>query len=528
MKIRVLAETLALAAVAGGAFYWGAEPFGHHLSSNIDTPPVKSAVLTESAAKELLNNTQQHREWVSLQVGSAGVRVFVAYPWRSDRAPSVVVTAKGQSASVWSRGEALQLALEGYIAVVPDLLSGMAPNGGDSDSFASPQAIAAALDRMDRSEIERRVNAAREYASSLPAASGQTVSVELDPADARLSAVVDAPLAGIRSRSFTLDARGWPKAMTFLNVQTDNHPIAGSNPNTPEDHSMHMAMGMNMAGMEHVGMAMAQAPDQGKKGGRGPAGYPIGKLPDLPAGTFNAHTVVTNSKLKKEFVDIQMAGGVKLHTWVEYPDGDAKAPIVLVMQHGPGMDDWQRALADQLALQGFIAIAPDLHSGLGPNGGNYDSFSGTDEVMRATARVSPDEQQARYKAAYEWGKKLPRWNGKVASIGFCMGGGNSFRFAVENPEVNAAVSFYGATPPKEQLAKVKAPVLAFYGEDDARVTAAAEPTAANMKELGKSFEYHIYPHATHGFLEFQDLAGNPNATADSWARTITFLKSHTM
>jgi carboxymethylenebutenolidase len=312
--------------------------------------------------------------------------------------------------------------------------------------------------------------------------------------------------------------------MTFLNVQTNNHPIAGSNPNTPEDHSMHMAM----AGMEHMGMAMAQAPDQGKKGGRGPAGYPIGKLPDLPAGTFNAHTVVTNSKLKKEFVDIEMAGGVKLHTWVEYPDGDAKAPIVLVMQHGPGMDDWQRALADQLALQGFIAIAPDLHSGLGPNGGNYDSFSGTDEVMRSTARVSPDEQQARYKAAYEWGKKLPRWNGKVASIGFCMGGGNSFRFAVENPEVNAAVSFYGATPPKEQLAKVKAPVLAFYGEDDARVTAAAEPTAANMKELGKSFEYHIYPHATHGFLEFQDLAGNPNATADSWARTITFLKSNTM
>ena len=76
--------------------------------------------------------------------------------------------------------------------------------------------------------------------------------------------------------------------------------------------------------------------------------------------------------------------------------------------------------------------------------------------------------------------------------------------------------------------KIKAPVLAFYGEDDARVTAAAEPTAADMKEYGKSFEYHIYPHATHGFMEFQDLAGNPNATADSWTRTIAFLKSHTM
>lgn len=77
------------------------------------------------------------------------------------------------------------------------------------------------------------------------------------------------------------------------------------------------------------------------------------------------------------------------------------------------------------------------------------------------------------------------------------------------------------------MAKLKAPVLAFYGEDDARVTAAAEPTAANMKALGKSFEYHIYPHTTHGFLEFQDLAGNPAATSDSWMRTIAFLKNHT-
>ena len=527
MKLKVLVGTLAVAVIVGMSFYYAAKPASQTAAAQVASgSSVHSTVLSESAAKELLNNTQQHREWVSLQVGSAGVRVFVAYPWRSDRAPSVVVTTKGQSASVWSRGAALQLALEGYIAVVPDLLSGMAPHGGDSDSFASPEAIASALDRMDRSEIARRINAAREYASMLPAASGQTASVELNPADGRMSAEIDEPLAGIRSSSFALNTAGWPKAMTFLAVQTNNHPIAGSNPNVPEDHSMHM--GMNMANMNMAGMAMAQAPDDGKKkAARGPAGYPQGKLPELPAGTFNAHSIVTNSKLKKEFVDIQM-GSVKLHTWVEYPDGDGKAPIVLVMQHGPGMDDWQRALADQLAVQGFIAIAPDLHSGLGPNGGNYDSFGGTDEVMRATARVNADEQQARYKAAYEWGKKLPRWNGKVASIGFCMGGGNSFRFATETPELAAAVVFYGGTPRKEALANLKAPVLAFYGEDDARVTAAAEPTAATMKELGKSFEFHVYPHATHGFLEFQDLAGNPNATSDSWSRTIAFLKSHAM
>ena len=68
--------------------------------------------------------------------------------------------------------------------------------------------------------------------------------------------------------------------------------------------------------------------------------------------------------------------------------------------------------------------------------------------------------------------------------------------------------------------------MAFIGEDDARITATVEPTAAEMKRLGKSFESHAYPHATHGFLEFQDLGGNPMATSDSWTRTIAFLKQH--
>ena len=108
-----------------------------------------------------------------------------------------------------------------------------------------------------------------------------------------------------------------------------------------------------------------------------------------------------------------------------------------------------------------------------------------------------------------------------------MGGGNSFRFASEIPELNAAVVFYGTPANQEMLAKIKAPVLAFYGDDDARVTATMAPTEAAMKAAGKSFEAHSYPHGTHGFLEYQDLGGNPTATSDSWARTIAFLKEHT-
>lgn len=427
---------------------------------------LRSELPLEVAARTVLNTTPRHREWVNVPAGSAGVLTFIVYPERSDKAPVVIITSERQGASDWIRAVGDQLAAEGFIAAVPDVKGGEIANGMD---------------------------AVRQYALALPAANGKTVSLDL---------------------SRGLSQTAWPQLVSSLNKQTGNHPIPGANPNVPEDHSAHIAM------------AMAQARAAVQTQAAAPAGYPRGKLADLPAGVFTAKSTLAYTKLQKEFADIPV-GNAKLHTWVEYPDGEGKAPIVIVMQHGPGLDDWQRALADQLALQGFIAIAPDLHSGFGPNGGNYDSFVGTDEVMRAGARITPEEGIRRYKAAYEWGIKLPRANGKSATIGFCAGGGYSFRFAGEVPEVNAAVVFYGASPNSETMGRIKAPVLAFYGEDDARVTAAAEPTAAAMKMIGKSFEFHIYPHATHGFLEFQDLAGNPAATADSWAKTIAFLKQHT-
>ena len=473
--------------------YWAAKP---------NVPVVIHSILpTDAAAKGLLNSTHRHREWVSV----ANVRAFIVYPERSDKAPVVMLSAGRQAASDWIRAVADQAAAEGFIAVVPDVLSGLGSHGGDSNDFANSSAVAAALDRMGRDEIVRRTNVVRDYAILLPAANGKSSSIEFSAAS------VQAAATG-RSASYKVADAGWAQAVSFLIRQTGDKPVLGENQNVPEDHSM------------HIGMMMGQTLND-KKGG-GPRGYPIGKLPDLPAGIFNAHTVVTNSKLKKEFVDIPFGSG-KLHTWVEYPEGDGKAPIVIVMQHGPGMDDWQRALADQLALQGFIAIAADLHSGLGPNGGNYDSFQGTDDVMRANARLTADDMFNRYKAARDWGMKLARANGKSASIGFCMGGGNSFRFASEIPDLNAAVVFYGSPANQEMLAKIKAPVLAFYGDDDARVTATMAPTEASMKAAGKSFEAHSYPHGTHGFLEYQDLGGNPTATADSWTRTIAFLKEHT-
>ena len=95
--------------------------------------------------------------------------------------------------------------------------------------------------------------------------------------------------------------------------------------------------------------------------------------------------------------------------------------------------------------------------------------------------------------------KLPRANGKSGSIGFCDGGGQSFRFAGENPALNAAVVYFGTPPDDAVMARIKAPVIGFYGENDARVTSTVAPTIEKMEKLGKIYEPHIYPKTTHSF-----------------------------
>ena len=421
-----------------------------------------------------------------------------------------MVTGTDQGASDWVRAAADQLAADGFVAVVPDVLSGMGPHGGDTESFPNADAAASAIHRMSPEEIARRTAVVRDYAVALPAVSGQSAALELSQRTAEIQVRFEQHIA-----SFKLNGESWREAISWLSKRTGNRPLFGQTiygqPMAyaeTEDHSAHMMM------------AMAQQPP-----GSGPRGYPVGKLPDLPAGTFSATSTLLHSALRKEFVNLPV-GDVNLHTWVEYLLGTGRAPVVIVMQHGPGMDDWQRALADQLALQGFIAVAADIYSGLGPNGGNWDSFEGIDAALRAAGKLMPEDAIRRYKAAYDYGIKLPRASGKVATVGFCAGGTYSFRFAGEVPEIDAAVIFYGTQPDANIMSKIKAPVLGFYGEDDARVTSTVESTVSAMKQLGKSYEPHIYPHATHGFLEFQDLAGNPAATSDSWARTIAFLNQH--
>src|SRR3984893_14217831 len=343
----------------------------HRTQERIAT--VHSMLPSADTAKTVLNATYRHRQWVNVEAGSSSIRAFIVYPQRSNKAPVVVLSATGQGASDWIRAVADQVAAEGFIAIVPDVLSGLGPNGGDANDFSNATAVADVLERLGPREIARRTEAVRQYAIALPSATGQSASLNFDSNGEGRTTTVS---VGKHTASFLGNIEIWPRAIAYLAKQTGDRPAGGVNPDVPEDHSA------------HIGMAMAQ--------GRG---FP--KVPNLPASGFNAKGTLASSKLRKEFVDIPM-DHVKLHTWVEYPEGEGKAPIVIVMQHAPGTDEWQRSLADPLALEGFIAIAPDLNSGLGPNGGNFDSFVDADSVSRAIAHLNENDILERYKAARNW------------------------------------------------------------------------------------------------------------------------------
>ena len=211
-----------------------------------------------------------------------------------------------------------------------------------------------------------------------------------------------------------------------------------------------------------------------------------------------------------------------------YARASGKVGVVIVIHEIFGLSDWVRSVADQLAADGFIAIAPDMLSGHGPNGGGTDSLGGRQEVTRAVSGLPRDEVTRDLEAVREYGMKLPAASGKTATIGFCWGGGQSFAYATHQPDLAAAIVYYGTPPAKDAMEQIKAPVAGFYGGNDARITATVEPVSHQMKQMGKTYDPHVYDGAGHGFLRAQDNnEANKKAADQAWPATIQFLREHT-
>lgn len=245
----------------------------------------------------------------------------------------------------------------------------------------------------------------------------------------------------------------------------------------------------------------------------------------IPPDADGAKAALAKSPRHGEWVDLPLADGTRLLTWVVYPESKSKAGVVLVIHEIYGLTDWVRGVADQLAEDGFIALAPDLLSGLGPNGGGTEALGA--DVTKTIRTLTPEQVAARLDVVRDYALKLPAANGKSASVGYCWGGTMSFAYAAAQPKLDGAVVFYGSSPADPATyAKIAAPVLGLYGADDARVNATIPAAEAEMNKLGKPFAVHLYDGAGHGFLRQQ--AGrdgaNRKAAEKAWAATVAFLR----
>jgi carboxymethylenebutenolidase len=260
-----------------------------------------------------------------------------------------------------------------------------------------------------------------------------------------------------------------------------------------------------------------------------PAGAVVPATVTIPPGEAEAKAALEKSPRHHEWVSIAVPGvNTKVSAFVAYPERKDKAPVVIVIHEVYGLTDWIRAVADRLAGEGFIAIAPDLLSGKGPGGGGTEKFASRDDVVKAVRDLTPAEVTAALDAVSRYGRGLPAAKDRFGTVGFCWGGAQSFLYATVQPGLAAAVVYYGTSPALEALGAIRASVLGLYGEDDARVNATVGPAAATMKELGKTFVTHTYKGAGHGFLRAQDGRDGANleASKQAWPATIEHLKKY--
>jgi carboxymethylenebutenolidase len=239
-----------------------------------------------------------------------------------------------------------------------------------------------------------------------------------------------------------------------------------------------------------------------------------------------AKTRLEASPRHREYVPLKH-GTRTVQALVVYPEVSGKAPVVVLIHEIFGLTDWAKEMADELAGQGFIVIAPDLLSGYGPNGGGSSDFAGQDAAVKAVSGLDPDGVMADLDAAADYGKKLPAANGKIAVVGFCWGGSKSFAFATHRKDLSAAFVFYGMGP--ADVSGITAPVYGFYAGNDARVGATVPDTTAAMKAARKTFEPVTYDGAGHGFMRAGEdpsntVPGNKTAREEGFARLVKLLK----
>jgi carboxymethylenebutenolidase len=257
----------------------------------------------------------------------------------------------------------------------------------------------------------------------------------------------------------------------------------------------------------------------------GAATYLLVGLAAVAAGAAGACTTRAGSAAPDavtthgEWVSIRR-GADSIRAYVAYPERSTKAPAVIVIHEIFGLTPWEPTVADRLAKAGFVAIVPDLLSskhGISP--------ADPDSGRKLIGQLEPDRVTADLDAVFGYLNGLPAVaTGQIGTIGFCWGGGQSFTYATNNPKLQAAVVCYGPAPDSAALARIEAPVLGIYGEDDARINAALPDVQRQMSAMGKPFTSHIYPGTGHGFLKPGRKGNDGPEVEKAWTEIVGFYR----
>lgn len=286
------------------------------------------------------------------------------------------------------------------------------------------------------------------------------------------------------------------------------------------------AMALLTACASHQTMAH----DHGAMDGMNMAGGAAPAAANLPPDAAGAVARLNASPRHGEYVTVR-SGRDSVRAWVSYPQRATRAPVVVVVHEIFGLSSWVRSVADQLAAEGYIAIAPDFLTGF-PNEGNPDNV-GMQGAVRQISQLDVSQVQRRITMAAEYATGLPSALPQYGVVGFCWGGTISFGHAIfaaaqAAPTLKASVVYYGTAPRSSQLANERVPILGLFGGNDARVVSTLPAADSTLRALGRTHDFVVFPGAGHGFLRQQsDSSGaNRTATQQAWPRTVSWFRQY--
>ncbi|MDQ0419625.1 carboxymethylenebutenolidase [Peteryoungia aggregata LMG 23059] len=245
-------------------------------------------------------------------------------------------------------------------------------------------------------------------------------------------------------------------------------------------------------------------------------------MPMLAASQANA-TLVEEGDPRLDAQDVTYPGASgEMKGYLAFPkDAAGPLPAVIVIHENRGLNPHIRDVARRMALEGFVALAPDFLSPIGGTPANEDEARSMFQSLDMAAATANGEATRVFLAGHQ------KTNGKIGAIGFCWGGGMVNRMAVASPELGAGVAYYGLQMPADQVPSIKAPLMLHYASLDDRINAGIDAYKAALDANGKTYELHMYEGVNHAFNNDTSAARYDKAAADlAWSRTVEFLKKN--